>query len=59
MSDFKLIRRDVCSMCQTSKKELEALREVAEAAGKDHPDNCCGHCEICDALKNLDEVRRG
>jgi len=39
-------------------KELNAAREVAEAARKRHKFPCCG-CDMCKALEKLDEARRG
>lgn len=35
------------------KFDVIKLVKVAKAASKDHPDNCCGHCDICEALKEL------
>lgn len=62
MTDFKLVRIDVCAMCQTSQKELEALRAVADAA-RANTDlvvnyNIPRDWALEDALKKLDEVEK-
>ena len=64
MTDFKLVRRDTCAMCQTNQKELEALLDVEKAARNirwrmlTHID-VHGHENLEDKFKKLDKARQG
>lgn len=62
MTEFKLVRRDICAMCQTSQKELEALREVEDIAKQivfwtDRKTLLYDRFKA--AIKKLDEARGG
>lgn len=35
--------------------DFDKIAAVVDAAKKEHPDLCCGHCDICEALENLEK----